>query len=149
MLLNLTFANEEQRYPGSNRPQSGVHRSGNTKRAGISRALLKILDVKAEWRCYEYPCDIDSADCTVELPETIAKPVGELHRAQQQSARTGDPMRQEPPLKRLVVLPHRILRMHQKTLIVRDHVREHEPDGGKQQVFWTQPRAAREDRLRG
>jgi len=134
MLLNLAFENEDQRNSGGHHPHRGVHRGGNTKRAGITGALLKILDVKAEWRRYEYTCDIESADYTEELPETIAKPVGELHRAQQQSARTGDPMRQQPPLKRLIVLPHWILRMHQKTLIVGDYVGEHQADRGKQQV---------------
>jgi hypothetical protein len=93
MFLNLTFENEEQRNPGSNHPQGSVHRCENTKRAGIARTLLKILDVKAEWRRCEHACDIDSADYTVEPPEMIAEPVGELHRAQQESARAGDPMR--------------------------------------------------------
>ena len=76
----------------------------------------------------------------METPETIAKPVGELHRAQQQSARTGDSMWQQPPLKGLVVLPHGILRMHQKTLVVHDDVEQHERQDGKQNVLRTYQR---------
>jgi hypothetical protein len=98
VLLNLPFKNEDHRNPSSNHPQRGVHRAGNTERSGIAHALLEVLEVKAEWRGHEYTCDIDSADYTTELPKTIAKSVGELHWAQQQSARTGDSMWQQPPL---------------------------------------------------
>src|SRR5271157_4179057 len=143
VLLNLTFENEDHRSAGSNHPQRGVHRGGNTERSGIAHALLKVLDVKAEWRGQEYTCDIDSADYTMELPKTIAKSVGELHRALQQSARTGDSMWQQPPLKGFVVLPQRILRMHQKTLIVRDNVGQHHGDEAKQKILWAQPGGAR------
>jgi len=72
MLLDHTFENKDQCKSGGHHPQRGLHRGGNTKRAGIAPALLKILDVKAEWRRYEYTRDIDSADNTMELRETIA-----------------------------------------------------------------------------
>jgi len=137
MLLNLPFKNEDHRNPGSNHPQRGVRRGSNAERSGIAHALLEVLNVKAEWRRHEYTCDIDSTDYTMEPPETMAKPVGELHRAQQQSARTGNSMGQQPPLKGCVVLPYRILRLHQKTLIVKDNVGQHQAYGGKQQIFWT------------
>ena len=131
VLLNLPLKNEDHCNPGSNHPQCGVRRGGNTERSGITHSLLEVLDVKAEWRGHEYTCDVDSADYTMEPPETIANPVCELHWAQQQSARTGDSMGQQPPLKGFVVLPHRILRMYQKTLIVRDNVGQHQADGSK------------------
>src|SRR5271157_6540162 len=137
VLLSLPFKNENHGNPGSNHPQRGVRRGGNTERSGIAHALLEVLDVKAEWRGHEYTCDINSADYTMELPKTMAKSVGKLHRAQQQSARTGDSMWQQPPLKGFVVLPHGILRMHEKTLIVRDNVGQHQAYGSKQQIFWT------------
>src|SRR5579863_9129164 len=95
VLLDLSFENEEHRNSGSNHPQRGVRRGGNTERAGIARALLKVLDIKAEWGGYEYTCDIDSADYPMEPPEALAQAVGELHRAQQQSARAGDSMGQQ------------------------------------------------------
>ena len=78
-------------------PQRGVGSCSNAERSGIARAFLEVLDVKAEWRCDEHACDIDSADYTMELPKTRPKAVGELHWAKQQSARTGDAMRQQPP----------------------------------------------------
>jgi len=137
VLLHLSLKNEDHRNPGSNHPQGGVHGCSDAERSRIAHTLLEVLDVKAEWRSHEYTCDIDSADYTVELPETIAESVGELQRRQQQSARTGDSMWQQPPLKRFEVLPHRILRMHQKTLIVRDNVSQHQAYGSKQQTFWT------------
>jgi Phage integrase family len=112
VLLNLSFEDEDQRNCGRNHPQSGVHRCSNTERSGSAPALLEKLDVEAEWRGHKYTRDIDSADYPMEPPEPIANSVGELHRAQQQSARAGDSMRQQPPLEGFIVLPYRILRVH-------------------------------------
>src|SRR5215472_1649841 len=140
VLANSAFQNEDQRNAGCSHPQRGVHRRGNTEGSGIAHAFLEKLNVKAERRSHEYTCDIDSADYAMELPETVAKPVGELHRAQKQGARTGDSMRQEPPLEWLVVLPYWIFRMHQETLIVRDDVGQHQADCSKEKIFWTPQR---------
>jgi len=86
----------------------------------------------------------------MELPKTIAKSVGELHRAQQQSARAGDSMWQQPPLKGFVVLPQRILRMHQKTLNVRDNVGQHQADEAKHEdTLGATRRRAEADTLSG
>ena len=83
VLLNLTFENEDHRNPGSNHPQRGVHRAGNTERSGIAHALLEVLDVKAEWRGHEYTCDIDSADYTMELRGiVVSDPIGALAHLQ-------------------------------------------------------------------
>src|SRR5271165_5350836 len=49
-------------------------------------------------------------------------------------------MRQQPPLKGLIVLPHRVLRMYQQTFIVRDNVGQHQADGSKEQIFCAEPR---------
>src|SRR5579863_9524712 len=49
-------------------------------------------------------------------------------------------MRQQPPLKGLIVLPDRVLRMYQETFIVRDNVGQHQAVGGKDQIFCAQPR---------
>jgi len=137
VFLNLPFKNENQGNPGSSHPQNRIRSGSNTERSGIAHALLEVLDVEAEWRRHEYTCDIDSAEYPMEPPEAVAKPVGELHRAQQQSTRTGNSMGQQPPLEGFVVLPHRILWMHQKTFIVRDNVDQHQAYGSKQQIFWT------------
>jgi hypothetical protein len=67
----------------------------------------------------------------MELPETIAKAVGELHWAQQQGTRSSDSMWQQPPLEGFVMKPYRILRMHEETLIVRDNVGQHQTYNGK------------------
>ena len=107
----------------------------NLRLGAVRRLAYEAADcglLKAEWCRDEHPCDKDSADYPVELPETIAKPVGELHWTEQHRACTRDSMRQQPPLKGFVVLPYRILRMHQKTLIVRDHVGQHQGYGAKQ-----------------
>ena len=147
MLLNPALANEDQRNSCGSDPQYRCRGRRNGERAGIAHSLLKVLDVKAQWRGCEYTCHIDSANDTMELSEAIAKPVGELQGAQQQCACARNSMRQQPPLKRLVVLPHRILEINQKALIVMDHLGEHQADYGKQYVFSPHARRAREDRL--
>src|SRR5271157_2174593 len=139
MLVNLSFQNEDYSNTGSDHPQDGVHRGSNTERSGIAHAFLEVLDIEAEGRCHEHTCNVDSPDHPMKMPKTIAKSVGELHRAQQQSARAGDSMWQQPPLKGFVVLPQRILRMHQKTLIVRDDVGQHQGDEAEQKILWAQP----------
>src|SRR5271157_2784418 len=139
VLLNPAFENEDECNPGCGHPQRGVHGCSNTERSGIAHALFEVLNVYAEWRCHEYSCHIDSAHHPMELPEARSKPVGELHRAQQQSARTRDSMWQQPPPKGFIVLPYRILRMHQETLIVRDHVGQHQGDETKQKILRTYP----------
>ena len=75
VFLNPPFKNEDHRNRGRNHPQRGVRSGGNTERSRIAHALLEVLDVKAKRRGHEYTCDIDSADYTVEFPETIAKSV--------------------------------------------------------------------------
>src|SRR6516162_9084471 len=115
VLLDFSFENEDQRNRGRRHPQCGVGCRSDTERAGIAHPLLEVLDIKAEWRCDEHTRDIDSADYTVEPLETVAKPVEELYRSQQQGAGTGKSMWQQPPLKGLVMLPYRILRIEKET----------------------------------
>jgi hypothetical protein len=136
VLLNLPLKNEDDRNPGSSHPQRGVCRGGNTERSGIAHALLEVLDVKAEWRGHEHTRDIDSTDYTMEPPKAIAKSIGKLHRAEQQSARAGDSMGQQPPLKGFVVLPQWILRMHEKTLIVIQDIGEHQSENAPEEALW-------------
>src|SRR5271166_973844 len=143
VLLNLTFENEDHRSASSNHPQRGVHRGGNTERSWNAHAFLEVLDIEAEGRCHEHTGNVDSPDHPMKLPETLTKAIGELHRAQQQSARAGDSMWRQPPLKGFIVLPQRILRMHQKTLIVRDNVGQHQGDEANQKILWAQPGGAR------
>jgi hypothetical protein len=58
----------------------------------------------------------------MELREAAAEALGELHWAQEKGASTGNSVRQEPPLERLVVLPDRIVGMDQEALVVTENV---------------------------
>ena len=140
MLLNFSSQDESQCNRGSNHPQGGVHCPRETERTRRPHPLLKILDVEAERSRRKGPGDINSASDAVQLGVTLPQPVGKLHRAEQQSARTGNSMRQQIPLKRLVMLPYRIRTVDEKTLVVTKYVGHHQSYEGEQKIFRTQPR---------
>src|SRR6516164_3778995 len=88
MLLNLPFENEDHRDAGSSHPQRGVCRRGDAERSGNAHSLLEVLDIEAEWRCHEHTGNVDAPDHPMQLPETLAKALGELHWTQQKRARS-------------------------------------------------------------
>src|SRR5215469_3545032 len=137
MLVNLPLENEDQCNPGRKHPQHGLHGCSNTERSGNTRALLRVLDIEAEGRCQEHTPNIDAPDDPMEPAETLTKAIGKLYWAEQKRACSGNSMRQQPPLKGLVVRPHRIFRINQETFIVKDNVGQHQADGSKEQIFWT------------
>jgi hypothetical protein len=75
----------------------------------------------------------------MEFPEAATEPLRELHRAQQKRARPCYAMRQKPPFERLIVVPDRVSRIHQETLIVTKDINEHQSEDAKQQVLWAYP----------
>lgn len=127
-------------------PVVAIHNTASTAAAIVkdraSHAFLEVLDIEAEGSCQEHTGNVDAPDDPVEPAETLTKPVGELHWAQQKSTCSCYSMRQQPPLKGRIVLPDRVLRMYQETLIVKDDVGQHQADGGKEQIFCAEPRTA-------
>jgi hypothetical protein len=104
--------------------------------------VVTIHNIEAEGSCQEHTRNVDAPDYPMELAETLTKAIGELHGAQQKRACYS--MRQQPPLKGLIVLPNRVLRMYQETSIVTDNVGQHQADGSKEQIFCAGPRTALE-----
>jgi hypothetical protein len=78
----------------------------------------------------------------MELCETLAEAIRKLHGAKQQGAGPSNSMWQQPPLKWLIVLPDRILRIDQEAFIVTKNVGHHQADEDEQEILWTQPGAA-------
>jgi hypothetical protein len=71
----------------------------------------------------------------MEFGEALAEAVRELHRTEQNSARTGQSMRQQIPLEAFIMLPNWSVRMPKEALVVVDDIRDHQPDDGKDDIF--------------
>jgi hypothetical protein len=79
----------------------------------------------------ENPSYIDPADDTVELRETLAQAIGELHGPEQESASQG-----------FIVLPNRVLCIDQEVLVMPKHIRKHHADKRKKKILRAQPWSA-------
>jgi len=78
----------------------------------------------------------------MELGESLAQAIRELHRAEQESAGAHQAVRQKPPFERLDVRPFRILGVNEEMLVMAKNVGGHDADDCKQNIFWAQPREA-------
>lgn len=74
-----------------------------------------------------------------QLGVALAKPVRKLHRSQQDRTSSRQPVRQQSPLERLIMLPHRVARVDEEAFIVTENVRHLHADEGEEQVFRPQP----------
>jgi len=119
-LLDLSFQNKNQRGGSGPHQQDGIDSRSHRKGTRIAQALLEVLDIDAQRRGDKNARNVNSSQHTMEFPEAQMEPIRELERPQQKRTGAGYPMRQQPPLKGLVVLPYWVLRMDQKTLIVKD-----------------------------
>jgi hypothetical protein len=120
MELDVSAKNEGEGDAGGDHPEQGVDRGGQAEGSRLAEALLEELDVEAERAGHEHAGNVESAHYAMELREAAAEAEagGELHWAQEKGASTGNSVRQEPPLERLVVLPDRIVGMDQEALVV-------------------------------
>jgi hypothetical protein len=71
----------------------------------------------------------------MELREALTQAVRELHGSEQESTSTGDAMRQEPPLERLVVLPGGVLRINEEALVMAENVSGHQANERKKEIL--------------
>src|SRR6266436_672082 len=91
-----------------------------------------MLYVKGERRSDKDTGNIKTSDNTMKLRETLAQTIGKLHWTEQKRTGSGQTMRKQPPLERLVVLPDRILRIDEEVLVVAENVSDHQTNEAKQ-----------------
>lgn len=135
VLLDLSSEDEHEGDGGGGEPESGVDGSGDAEGTRGAHALLEILDVGAERGGDEDAGDIDAADDAVEFGVTLAKAIGELHRAEDEGAGAGDAVREQPPLKGLDMRPFGIFGVEEEAFIVAENVEDHEADKSEEKIF--------------
>lgn len=99
-----------------------------------TKPFLEKLDVDAERPGNERACHVDPAQYPMELQVTLPEAVRKLHRAEKESIRSGDSVRQEP-LKGRVMLPRRMAHVHEKRLVMHEYVRENRANQREKQIF--------------
>ena len=117
-----------------------IKRSSKAEGARSPHSLLKVLYIEAERSGDEDADNIKTSDDTMKLGETEAETVRELDRPEQKRTRAGQTVRQQPPLERLIVLPHRVCRIDKKALVMAEDIQNHQADERKEQIFQAQPR---------
>src|SRR5579885_2544700 len=142
VLLDISPKNERHGDGRGGRPQNGVHRSGDAEGACFAHAFFEVLNVGPEGSGEEGAGNVEAPHHTMQLRKALAQAIGELHGAKDESAGASEPMRQQIPLERLIVLPDRIAAVKKKAFVVAQHVGEHQADERENEVFRAQPECA-------
>jgi hypothetical protein len=125
-------------------PIVSIHRTASSAAAKLKRAKPPFAPestvYRAEWSGDEDASNIKTSDDTMKLGETQAETVREFHRPEQERTCAGQTVPQQPPLERLIVLPHRVCRIEKKALVMAEDVQNHQADERKEQIFQAQPR---------
>jgi hypothetical protein len=108
----------------------------------IAIIVANIQNVKPHRRAQQNAPHIKAAHHAMHFGKPLAQPLRKLERPEQQRASRGQTVRQQQPLERRNVRPLRITLVHQKTLVVNDHVGVHERDERAEQILGTPPLVA-------
>jgi hypothetical protein len=120
---------------GRNHQDCGIDHGRDGERARRALGLVEILDIDAERRERQRAGDVYASDDPMEFRVAGAQPVRKLHRHQHQSETSGNPVPEQPPLERCVVIPDRMVRNQKKRLVVVENVGHHRRDHGEDDVF--------------
>jgi len=131
MLLDFSFENEREGDAGSEHPQNGIHGGGDAEGTGATHAFFEVLNVKAEGSGDEHAGDIKASNDAMELGESLAEAVRELHGTEQEGAGAHQAVRQKPPLESMDVRPFGILGVNEKMLVMVENIGDHQADESK------------------
>jgi len=131
MLLDFSVENESEGDAGGEHPQNGVNGGGHAEGTAAAHALLEVLDVEAQRSGDEHAGDIKASDDAMELGETLAEAVRELHGTEQEGAGAHQAVRQKPPLESMDVRPFGILGVNEKMLVMVENIGDHQADESK------------------
>src|SRR6516162_6862789 len=140
MLLYFALADEDESQSRGKHQQQGIYRRGNSEGTRKAQAFVQVLNVSTEWRCNHGTCDVHASNHAMEPGVAPPKPIGKLHRAEQNRARSSKSVGQQPPLERLIVLPDRVISLDEETLVMDDYVSQHQSDRAKQKELRPKPR---------
>src|SRR5690242_9841034 len=135
MLFHFSVQDESEGDAGSDHQQESIYQPSNTERTWRAHSLFEVLDIRAQRGDDEGARDINPSHYTVQLGITAAQAVRKLHRAQQKRTATCKTMRQQPPPKRMIMVPYRVVWVDDKALVVRYDVCHHQDNESKYQVL--------------
>jgi hypothetical protein len=135
----FALADEDESQSGGKHQQHGIYCRGNGEGAGKSQAFVQVLNVSTEWRCNHGSCEVHPPNHAMEPDVAPTKPIGKLHRAEQDRAGSGKPVGEQPPLERLTVLPDRVFSVDEETFVMDDYVSQHQSDRDKQKELRPNP----------
>src|SRR5690349_7146136 len=76
----------------------------------------------------------------MKLCVALAQAIGKLQWSEQDRTGPGKSVRKQIPLERLIVIPHGMVVVPEKTLVVLNDVGDHQPDEAEDEIFWANTR---------